>query len=138
MKYRLILKVFPKISDKVTTIENIISVDFINKQANEPITDAHFFVKAHQLCFLSIGRFSYPKNFDNIPFIAKCLKEIEVDFKWFIIGFGGDEELIRKNILLAKVEKEVIILGKKKILIPILKRAIFTFSLLGLKDKRLL
>jgi hypothetical protein len=30
-------KVFPKISDKVTTIENIISVDFINKQANEPL-----------------------------------------------------------------------------------------------------
>lgn len=118
-------KVFPKISDKVTTIENIISVDFINKQANEPIADAHFFVETHQLCFLSIGRFSYPKNFDNIPFIAKFLKEKGVNFKWFIIGFGGGEELIRKNILLAKVEKEVIILGKKENPYPYIKACDF-------------
>ena len=75
--------------------------------------------------FLSIGRFSYPKNFDNIPFIAKYLKEKSVNFKWFIIGFGGDEELIRKNILLAKVEKEVIILGKKENPYPYIKACDF-------------
>jgi glycosyltransferase involved in cell wall biosynthesis len=106
--------IFPVLSKKVHSIENIISKDFLKIQSEEKIDDDMFFVKENQLCLLSIGRFSYPKNFDNIPFIAKRMKEKKIDFKWFIIGFGGDEDLIKRNIKIAKVENEVIVLGKKE------------------------
>lgn len=112
---------FPEISEKVTVIENIISEDFIKRKAGENISDSKFFVEGNQLCLLSIGRFSYQKNFDNIPFIAKILKERNIDFKWFIIGFGSDEEIIKQNIVKANVENEVIILGKKENPYPYIK-----------------
>lgn len=117
--------IFPEISEKVITIENIISEDFIRTKANDYITDSSFFVEKNQLCLLSIGRFSYPKNFDNIPFIAKKLKEKNISFKWFIIGFGGGEGLIRQNIALAQVAEQVIILGKKENPYPCIKACDF-------------
>ena len=106
--------IFPVLSKKVHSIENIISKDFLKIQSEEKIDDDMFFVKENQFCLLTIGRFSYQKNFDNIPFIAKKMKEKKIDFKWFIIGFGGDEDLIKRNIKIAKVENEVIVLGKKE------------------------
>lgn len=116
---------FPEMSEKVTVIENIISKDFISKKADEGITDSNFFIEENQLCFLSIGRFSYQKNFDNIPFIAKMLKDSNVDFKWYIIGFGSDEEVIKQNIIIANVANEVIILGKKENPYPYIKACDF-------------
>lgn len=114
-------QIFPELEEKVTVIENIITEDFIKSQANEEIVDSRFLVGENEYCFLSIGRFSYPKNFDNIPFIANKMKGIGVKFKWFIIGFGGDEDLIKENIKIAKVENEVIILGKKENPYPYIK-----------------
>lgn len=113
--------VFPELSEKVIAIENIISEDFIREQSDEKINDDLFYFHEHQLCLLSIGRFSYPKNFENIPFIAKRIKESGVVFRWFIIGFGGEEERIRENIKIAEVENEVIILGKKENPYPYIK-----------------
>lgn len=51
-------------------------------------------------CFnlLSVGRFSHAKNFDNIPFIYQAILERGIDVKWYLVGFGGDEQLIRERI----------------------------------------
>lgn len=40
-------------------------------------------------------------------------------FKWFLIGYGGEEALIRKQIKEQGMEDTVIILGKKIIHIHI-------------------
>ncbi len=40
---------------------------------------------------------------------------------WYIIGFGGDEDLIRRKIAEAAMEKRVIILGKKTNPYPYIK-----------------
>jgi len=71
---------------------------------------------------LSIGRFSYPKNFDNLPDICRRLvnEHGEVDLKWFIIGFG-DEEPIRRAIAESGMEEHVILLGKKENPYPYIK-----------------
>ena len=62
---------------------------------------------------LSIGRFSEAKNYDNVPDICRCMVKEGVDVKWFIIGFGGDEQLIRRKIEEAGMQEHVIILGKR-------------------------
>ena len=67
-----------------------------------------------ELMLLSIGRFTYPKNFDNIPGMARFLVENHgIDVRWYVIGYGGDEELIRRRVAQEGMERHVIIIGKR-------------------------
>ncbi|MDE6766970.1 MAG: glycosyltransferase, partial [Eubacterium sp.] len=68
-----------------------------------------------------IGRFCDAKNFDNVPEIASIIKAKNIDFKWYIIGFGNDELLIKSKIKEFKMEDTVIILGKKDNPYPYIK-----------------
>lgn len=71
---------------------------------------------------LSIGRFCTAKNYDNVPDIARKMKESGVaDLRWYIIGYGGDEALIRAKIKEAGMEEHVILLGKKENPYPYIK-----------------
>ena len=62
---------------------------------------------------LSVGRFCDAKNFDNVPDICRRLAEDGLNVKWYLIGYGGDEPLIRRKIAEAGMQDRVIILGKK-------------------------
>ena len=62
---------------------------------------------------LSVGRFCDAKNFDNVPDICRRLMENGLDVKWYLIGYGGGEPLIRQRIAEAGMQERVIILGKK-------------------------
>lgn len=103
---------FPKLENKIVKIENIISKDFIEKQSKEK--DVSDEMSKDKLSFLSVGRFSEAKNFDNIPKIASLIKSKGIDFKWFIIGYGSDEALIKSKIVEYNMSDTVIILGKKE------------------------
>ena len=71
---------------------------------------------------LSIGRFCTAKNYDNVPEITRLMAESGVvDLKWYIIGYGGDEALIRQKIKEAGMEEHVILLGKKENPYPYIK-----------------
>ena len=70
---------------------------------------------------LSIGRFVFQKNFENIPDICKRIVSQGVNVRWYIIGFGGDEQLIRDKIKSNHMEENVIILGKKENPYPYIK-----------------
>ena len=62
---------------------------------------------------MSVGRFSEQKNFDNVPDICRRLIADGLDVTWYLIGYGGDEALIRQKINEAGMQERVIILGKK-------------------------
>ena len=70
---------------------------------------------------LSIGRFCVAKNFDNVPEICKLIIEPGLNIKWYLIGFGADEQLIRSKITEFHMEDYVIILGKKENPYPYIK-----------------
>ena len=62
------------------------------------------------------------KNYDNVPEMMKLLVESgHKDLRWYIIGFGNDEDLIRRRIADAGMEKYVILLGKKENPYPYIK-----------------
>jgi glycosyltransferase involved in cell wall biosynthesis len=108
---------FPSLKDKCMVVENILPQDFVKRRSKE-FTVA--FEKKHiNLC--SIGRFSYPKNFDNIPEITRNLLNHGVSVKWYIIGYGSDEALINAKIKEYNVEESVILLGKKSNPYPYIK-----------------
>jgi glycosyltransferase involved in cell wall biosynthesis len=72
-----------------------------------------------------VGRFCEAKNYDNVPDICnkalELLKDENIDIKWYIIGFGGEENLIRQKIAEAGMQEHVIILGKKENPYPYVK-----------------
>lgn len=71
---------------------------------------------------LSVGRFSEAKNYDNVPDIARRIVRGEgIDLTWYIIGFGGDEALIRQKIREAGMERHVVLLGKRENPYPYIK-----------------
>ena len=105
------LKKFPMLEDKIIMVENTVSRKFIERQANE--IDVLNQLDQQSVRLLSIGRFCHPKNFDNIPEICSLLIKQGHNVKWYIIGFGEDENLIKSKIKEYGMEKSVIILGKK-------------------------
>lgn len=113
------LKKFPTLQDKIIRIDNIVTSNMVECQADEAI-DIEFEQEGH-LKLLSIGRFSYQKNFDNVPEICKFILKSGLNVKWYLLGFGGDEQLIRDNIEKCGMQDKVIILGKKDNPYPYIK-----------------
>lgn len=71
---------------------------------------------------LSIGRFCTAKNYDNVPDITRRMIHCGIeDLRWYIIGYGVDEALIRQKIKEAGMEEHVILLGKKDNPYPYIK-----------------
>lgn len=115
------LSKFPELEKKIIEIENIIAPSFIRKQADMAKVDDEMATGDGVLKILSIGRFSIPKNFENIPDICKRICQNGIKIKWFLIGFGQEEERIRKKISECGMENNVIILGKKSNPYPYIK-----------------
>lgn len=107
------LQVFPSLAPKIVEIENILSPKFVRKRAELEDTDKEF-RQTDKISLLSIGRYSEQKNYDNVPDICKRLiGKTKLNIKWYIIGYGGDEALIRQKIKEAGMEEHVILLGKR-------------------------
>lgn len=101
---------FPKLKNKIILIENTLSEQLTVKQARQNILNE--MPKDGTIRLLSIGRFSYPKNFDQIPDICRRIVEGGKDIKWYIIGYGDDTGIV-EAIKYNNMEKHVIILGRR-------------------------
>lgn len=107
-----LLRVYPQLTDKAVTVENILSASLLRQQAQLPAADME---KANDtISLLSVGRFCEAKNFDNVPDICRRIRMAGQNVRWYLIGYGGDEALIRQKIQEAGMEDFVIILGKKE------------------------
>lgn len=104
---------FPDLQTKLVQIENILPAVLIHSQAVEFDASAEMPADG-ALRLLSIGRFCTAKNFDNVPDICARLRAMGLDVKWYLIGYGGDEALIRRRIDEAGMEEHVVMLGKKE------------------------
>ena len=103
-------KVYPSLSDKLVTIENILSPEFVRTQAAKGTAEGF---DTDTPAILSVGRFTHQKAFELAAESCRIMKEKGCEFKWYLIGFGPDEELIRSKIKENNVEDTMIILGKK-------------------------
>lgn len=104
-------KVFPELSDRLVKIENILPAGLIRRSAAaECPADLP---EDGAIRLLSIGRYCEAKNFDNVPDICRRLRKTGLNVKWYLIGFGADEPLIREKITEAGMEEYVIMLGKR-------------------------
>lgn len=112
------LKKFPSLAGKIVEIENILSKDLIERKSDEFIPQE---LDENSVKLLSIGRFSDAKNFDNVPEICKKIIDKGLSVKWYLIGYGRDEQLIKDKISEFNMQENVIILGKKENPYPYIK-----------------
>lgn len=113
------LKVFPTLEDKIVLIENIIDEVFINSQADAFSVEEE--MPSDSIKLLSIGRFCDAKNFDNVPEMMTMLLSKGYNVKWYLIGFGIDENKIKRKIDEFNMHDNVVILGKKANPYPYIK-----------------
>lgn len=113
------LNVFPETRGKIKEIENILSSRFVRERSDTTL-ELDSFNGSPRL--LSVGRYTYAKNYDNLPDIARRLvKDYGMsNLRWYIIGYG-DDSLIRAKIREARMENHVILLGKKENPYPYIK-----------------
>lgn len=114
------LKIMPTLKDKIIRIDNILTKQMIEAQANE-FEAIEMKKENNEIVLCSIGRFSNAKNFDNVPNICSRILSKGINIKWYLIGYGGDEALIKEKIQEEHMEDYVIILGKKENPYPYIK-----------------
>lgn len=105
------LSQYPSLESKIVMIENITSPQFIRMMANEndqiPFHPEHFNI-------VSVGRLCYPKGYDNAVKALRILHDRGyTNLKWYIVGYGGDESMLRELIAQNGLEDSFILLGKK-------------------------
>ena len=112
--------VYSTLINKTIVIENIMSSDFVKIQANlfdvenEMPKDGHIRI-------LSVGRFCVAKAFDEAVVACSILVKKGYPIKWYLIGYGPDEEVIRRKRKEYCMEEHIIILGKKNNPYPYMK-----------------
>ena len=71
---REFLKVFPSLESKIVEIHNILPASFVRERAEEIPSEEvarEMPREAGIINLLSVGRFTYPKNYDNVPAICQ-------------------------------------------------------------------
>ena len=115
------LSKYPSLLNKLKVLENITAVDFINKMANEKISD--FNSENDNFNLLSVARFSPAKGIDNAVKALRLLHDKGLtNINWNVIGYGGDEDNIKKLIKDNNLENSFILLGKKTNPYPYMKK----------------
>ncbi|MBC5624025.1 glycosyltransferase [Clostridium sp. NSJ-49] len=113
------IKKYPSLKDKVKVMENITSPEFVRKMADEYIEEKF---EEDKFNIVSVGRLCYAKGIDNAVRALKILHDKGVkNIKWYVIGYGGDEDLIKGLIKEYNLENNFILLGKKTNPYPYIK-----------------
>ena len=130
------LSKFPSLDNKIILIENILSEQFVREQADDGLkfkveglgsTPPHplplgkgrgvIDQEPSTINLLSVGRLSYQKAFDR----AVTIIDKGINIRWYIVGFGGEENNIKKLIAETGMEKHFILLGKQLNPYPFIK-----------------
>ncbi len=112
--------VYSTLINKTIVIENIMSSDFVKIQADLFEIESEMPEDGH-IRILSVGRFCVAKAFDEAVVSCSILVKKGYLIKWYLIGYGPDEGLIREKIKEYHMEEYMIILGKKNNPYPYMK-----------------
>ena len=110
--------VYPNLAGKLTVIENLLPEALVRAQAEE--CDPPEFDKSKKIV-LSVGRVCHQKAFELAAQSARIMRDNGVDFKWYIIGYGPDEALLKKEIERLDVGESFVFLGKRANPYPYMK-----------------
>jgi glycosyltransferase involved in cell wall biosynthesis len=111
---------YKDLEEKVIVIENITSPKFILEMSKGNITNPMLFDPRFKL--LTVARLSHAKGIDQaVEALKKLIDKGLHDIVWYVVGYGGDEDFIRKLIAQSNLENNFILLGKQTNPYPFIK-----------------
>lgn len=111
---------FPMLANKLIVIENILDSHFVCKQADELYVDQEM-PRDGSIRICTVGRFCEAKALDLGIIACRKLIDANYNIKWYVVGYGPDENLLRQMISKYEVDSSFIILGKKTNPYPYIK-----------------
>lgn len=104
-------QVFPRLSDRVRVIENVLDSTWVKRMSFG--SSAPEVLRDGKLALCSVGRLTHQKAFDEAVLASRRLLDLGLAHRWYVVGFGPDEELIRAKIVEQQMQETFILLGKK-------------------------
>ena len=99
------LKKYPSLESKIILIENIVSPKFICEQAKVDIEE----LNTDTFNLVSVGRLCHAKGYDlAIPTLKKLHSQGYTNIRWYVVGYGGDEQML-KNLIKENNLEEILI-----------------------------
>ncbi|QUG86585.1 glycosyltransferase [Bacillus nitratireducens] len=116
------LKKYSSLKNKVIVMENITSPQFIRDMANEEIDTPMLLDNRFKV--ITVARLSHAKGIDNAVRALRILKDKGYEnIAWYVVGYGGDETMIKNLIRDLKLENSFVLLGKQINPYPYIKEA---------------
>ncbi len=115
------IRKYPMLEKRIVVIENITSPDLVQTLAQEEIDQP--MIHDHRFRLITVARLSHAKGIDRAVKALKILKDRGYDFSWYIVGYGGDEKMIRTLVVENNLDNDFILLGKKVNPYPYMKAA---------------
>ncbi|MFD1359137.1 glycosyltransferase [Fictibacillus halophilus] len=113
---------YPLLKKKVTVMENITSPEFVQAMSGEEVENVMKYDQRFKV--ITVARFSHAKGLDNAIKALKVLKDRGYDdIAWYVIGYGGDEKMLKDLIKQNNLEDQFILIGKKINPYPYMKKA---------------
>ena len=104
---------FPQFVERTMVIENILSPSVIRQQAVEFDASREMSASEGLTRILTVGRFTHQKGFDEAILACRKLIDNGCNIRWYAIGYGPDELMLRKLIDANGLADRFIILGVK-------------------------
>lgn len=112
---------FPELKGAIRIIPNMLDIKEIQQKANAYIPLKK---EAEKLDFVTVGRLSQEKHFENVIYAARYLMDnVKYDFRWFIVGEGSERENLERLIKEKRLSDYVFLVGNKSNPYPYLKCA---------------
>lgn len=104
-------KTFPDLKDKVMTVYNRININQILSLSQQNTEDR---LPLLQPSIVSVCRLNTQKRVDRCILVAKLLKDMNVNFTWYVIGDGDPEmyTLLTDMIKTNQLETQFVLYGK--------------------------
>lgn len=113
---------FPKLADKTVVVENITSPQTVKELAEEKVD--HPMISDQRFKLITVARLSHAKGIDRaIKALSMLKKRGFNDVAWYVVGYGGDEEKLKKLIAQYDLQDHFILIGKKINPYPFMKAA---------------
>jgi glycosyltransferase involved in cell wall biosynthesis len=115
------LSKYSSLKNKVSVIENITSPAFVRSMAGNEVTDSIALDRRFKL--VTVARLSNAKGIDQAVRALKLLHDSGYgdQIAWYVVGYGGDEAMIRELVDKYKLNNSFILLGKKTNPYPYIK-----------------
>lgn len=115
------IEMMPDAKERIVYIPNLMSFDEIKRRAEKRPLE---YRGENKLKIVTVCRLdNSSKRLDRVIAICRKLKEKRMDFKWYIVGSGGDEKKVSQWIKKNKIDDCLILLGGKENPYPYIKYA---------------